>query len=46
MRSAHKEVVDLRGQVNVEYTLAKNGAEKFWNLLQKDKPVSALGAAA
>ena len=39
-----KEVVDLRGQVNVEYTLAKNGAEKFWDLLQKDEPVSALGA--
>ena len=39
-----EEVVNLRGQLNVEYTLAKNGAEKFWNLLQKDTPVSALGA--
>ena len=39
-----KDVVDLRGRVNIEYTLAKNGAEKFWDLLQKDEPVSALGA--
>ena len=39
-----KDVVNLRGQVNVEYTLAKIGAEKFWNLLNEDKPVSALGA--
>ena len=39
-----EEVVNLRGQLNVEYTLAKNGANKFWNLLQKDTPVSALGA--
>ena len=39
-----KDVVDLRGQVNVEYTLARRGAEKFWDLLQKDEPVSALGA--
>ena len=39
-----KDVVDLRGQVNVEYTLAKNGANKFWDLLQKDEPICALGA--
>jgi len=39
-----KDVVDLRGQVNVEHTLAKNGAEKFWDLLQKDEPICALGA--
>ena len=26
-----KDVVDLRGQVNVEYTLARRGAEKFWD---------------
>ena len=30
-----KDVVNLRGQVNVEYTLAKNGAQKFWNLLKE-----------
>ena len=39
-----KDVVDLRGQVNVEHTLAKNGANKFWELLQKDEPICALGA--
>ena len=39
-----KDVVDLRGQVNVEHTLAKNGANKFWDLLQKDEPICALGA--
>ena len=38
------EVVDLKGSVGIEYTLAKNGAEKFWNMLQEDEPVCALGA--
>ena len=39
-----EEVVNLRFSVNIEYTLAKMGARKFWNLLQSDKPVCALGA--
>ena len=40
-----EEVVNLRGSANIEYTLAKNGAEKFWNLLNtSDKTVCALGA--
>ena len=39
-----EEVVDLKGSVTVENTLAKLGAEKFWDLLQGDSPVSALGA--
>jgi len=39
-----EEVVDLKGSVTVENTLAKLGAEKFWNLLQGESPVSALGA--
>ena len=39
-----KEVVDLKGSVNIKHTLAKNGAEKFWNLLKGDKPTCALGA--
>ena len=40
-----EEVVDLKGSVTVENTLAKLGAEKFWNLLQEeDSPVCALGA--
>ena len=28
-----EEVVNLRGSVSIEYTLAKLGAEKFWKLL-------------
>ena len=39
-----EEVVKLRGSINIEYTIAKRGAEKFWNLLQKNEPVCALGA--
>ena len=40
-----EEVVNLKGSANIEYTLAKNGAEKFWNLLNtSDKTVCALGA--
>ena len=40
-----EEVVNLKGSANIEYTLAKNGAEKFWNLLNtSDKAVCALGA--
>ncbi len=39
-----EEVVALRGSVQIEYTLAKRGAEKFWNDLQGNEVVSALGA--
>ena len=39
-----EEVVNLRGSVNIEYTLAKMGAEKFWTHLQDNKPICALGA--
>ena len=40
-----KEVVDLKGSMNIEYTLAKKGAEKFWKLLtETNTPISALGA--
>ena len=39
-----KEVVGLKGSVNIDYSIAKMGAEKFWNLLQKNEPVCALGA--
>ena len=39
------EVVNLKGSANIEYTLAKNGANKFWDLLTKtNKPICALGA--
>ncbi len=39
-----EEVVSLRSSINVEYTLAKLGAEKFWNHLQSNEPICALGA--
>ena len=39
-----EEVANLKGSIDIKYTLAKNGAEKFWNLLQKNEPVCALGA--
>lgn len=37
------DVVKLRPSLAVEYTLAKHGANKLWQLLQKDTPVTALG---
>ncbi|MEO5969300.1 MAG: isocitrate lyase [Bdellovibrionia bacterium] len=38
------EVLRLRGSINIEYTLAKLGAERFWELLLTEKYVAALGA--
>ncbi len=37
------DVERLRGTVQVEYTLARLGAERLWELLQNDEPVAALG---
>jgi len=39
-----EEVVKLKGSNDIEHTLAKQGAEKFWNMLMKDEVVCALGA--
>jgi isocitrate lyase len=39
-----EEVVKLRGSVNIEYTLARNGAEKLWKGLHGEGPVTGLGA--
>ncbi len=38
------DVVNLRGSVVEEHTLARLGAEKLWNLLQQTKFTRALGA--
>ena len=39
------DVVKLRGTVQIEHTLARRGAEKFWRLLNElDEPVCGLGA--
>ena len=39
-----KEVINLRGSIKVEHTLAKRGAEKLWGLLQEEDATSCLGA--
>ncbi|WP_110114351.1 isocitrate lyase [Bacillus sp. CGMCC 1.16541] len=39
-----EEVIKLRGSIDIEHTLARRGAEKFWNLLQTENYVHALGA--
>src|SRR5690242_7852308 len=38
------DVVRLRGSVVPESTLARLGAERLWELLQREEPVRALGA--
>ena len=38
------EVVSLRGSFAVEHSLARRGAEKLWERMQRDEPVRALGA--
>lgn len=39
-----EEVVRLRGSIQIEYTLARLGAERLWNLLHAEPYVAALGA--
>ena len=39
-----EEVVRLRGTVNIEYSLAKQGAEKLWERMHDMDYVNALGA--
>ncbi|MFL5655702.1 MAG: isocitrate lyase [Ktedonobacteraceae bacterium] len=39
-----EEVVRLRGSIQIEYTLARLGAERLWNLLHSEPYVAALGA--
>jgi len=38
------DVRRLRGTVHVEHSLARAGAEKFWNMLHQEKYIPALGA--
>jgi isocitrate lyase len=37
-------VLDLRGSLPIEHTLARRGAFRLWELLHEDEPVCALGA--
>jgi isocitrate lyase len=39
-----EEVLKLRGSVEIEYTLARNGAEKLWQKLNTQHYVAGLGA--
>jgi len=39
-----EDVIRLRGSVQVEHTLAKNGSIKLWNLVNNEPFVNALGA--
>ncbi|HEU5403516.1 MAG TPA: isocitrate lyase [Terriglobales bacterium] len=38
------DVERLRGTLHIEYTLARHGAERLWNLLKSETYVAALGA--
>jgi isocitrate lyase len=38
------EVVGLRGSKRIEYTLAKDGSQKLWTLINEEPFVNALGA--
>ncbi|MCH7515523.1 MAG: isocitrate lyase [Bacteroidetes bacterium] len=39
-----EDVLKLRGSIQIEYTLAKLGAEKLWDLIHNEKIVRSLGA--
>jgi isocitrate lyase len=39
-----QEVLKLRGKVEIEYSLARQGAEKLWTMLHNQDFVAALGA--
>lgn len=39
-----EDVLKLRGSIKIEYTLAKMGAERLWNLLKTEPFIRALGA--
>jgi isocitrate lyase len=39
-----EDVIKLSGSVKIDYTLARLGANRFWDLLQREPYVSALGA--
>ena len=39
-----EDVERLRGSIPIEYSLARHGAERLWDLLQSDHYVAALGA--
>lgn len=41
---SYDDVLRLRGTIQIEYTLARLGAERLWNLMHSEAYVPALGA--
>src|SRR5699024_8329312 len=41
---SEEEVRRLRGSLDIEHTLAKNGSEKLWSLINTENYVNTLGA--
>jgi isocitrate lyase len=41
---SQEDVERLRGSFRIEYTVAREGAKRLWNLLKTEPPVTALGA--
>ena len=41
---SYSDVLRLRGSIQIEYTLARLGAERLWNLMHSEPYVPALGA--
>ena len=41
---SYEDVERLRGTIQIEYTLARLGAERLWNLMHSEPYVPALGA--
>src|SRR5260370_23660221 len=41
---SYSDVLRLRGSIQIEYTLARLGADRLWNLMHTDAHVPALGA--
>jgi isocitrate lyase len=41
---SYSDVLRLRGSIQIEYTLARLGAERLWNSMHADAYVPALGA--
>ncbi|MEM8528026.1 MAG: isocitrate lyase [Bacteroidota bacterium] len=39
-----EEVIKLRGSVDIEYSIARQGAQKFWHKLNTQPSISGLGA--
>jgi isocitrate lyase len=39
-----EDVLKLRGSIDIEYTLARRGSEKLWDLLHSEDYVNSLGA--